>query len=199
MPNSLPNQGYDFRKPLTVAWSASVPSLLFGATTWKDAANPPNRVVQYYLNTGFCVGFLKDYGIGKALQNSTTEVFELRNNTGKVYPHGVNGAKVGSTMPANKIYSAVMFRAFTDLTETATGGRMSCFYFTYNNILYVFLDYSATMYDHIVIDNAYSSKKIEVVESANAVLLNDVYNNGFYVQATYVANETCFMVLRILL
>lgn len=197
VPNSLPVSGYDFRKPLLVDWSSSIPSIYFRAANWQDSNNPANRVIQYYQNTGFMVGFLKDYGVGKALQDFTEATFELRNNTGKVYPHGVDNGKIGNTMLANKVYNTVMFRSFSDLSKTRSGNRMSVFNFSYNGSEYVFIDYSGSMSDRVIIDSGLNGKKIEIIEFANTVLENDVYNEGIYIKSDYVEGETCFIVLKI--
>ena len=197
VPNSLPISTYDFRKPLSVDWSGSIPAIYFTNAYWADANNPVNRVVQYYNNTGFVLGFLKDYGVGRALKDYTSASFEIRNNTGKVYPHGVDSGKMGTVMLKDKIYSAVMYRSFTDLSATKVGNRMSMFNFPFNDAEYVILDYSGSMLDHVIINDSLNAKRIEVMESVNTALITDTYNNGFYVQANYSDNQTCFIVLKI--
>nr|UVM82165.1 MAG: hypothetical protein [Bacteriophage sp.] len=194
-PNSLPVAGYDFRKPLTVRWSSSVPSIYFTSSNWADADNPVNRIVQIAPAVGFALGFLKAAGVGKDLKTFTGRTFELRNTSGKVYPHGVDSIAQGDTLTPGKMYTAVMYRCFFDVRQPAN--RLSMYNCTFNGAEYVFVDYSATTLDRVVVDAALDGKQIEVVEAKNAELKTDVYNNGFYVNATYVEGETCFIVVKI--
>ena len=194
-PNSLPVAGYDFRKPLAVNWSSSVPAIYFTSSNWADAENPVNRIVQIAPAVGFALGFLKAAGVGKDLKTFTGRTFELRNNAGKVYPHGVDSIAQGDTLTPGKMYTAVMYRCFFSVTQPAN--RLSMYNCTFNGAEYVFVDYSATTLDRVVVDAALDGKQIEVVEAKNAELKTDVYNNGFYVNATYVEGETCFIVVKI--
>lgn len=194
-PNSLPVAGYDFRKPLAVNWSNSIPAIHFTSSNWADANNPVNRIVQIAPAVGFALGFIKTAGVGKDLKTFTGRTFELRNNTGKVYPHGVDSIAQGNTLTPGQMYTAVMYRCFFDVTQPAN--RLSMYNCTFNGAEYVFVDYSATTLDRVVVDAALDGKQIEVVEAKNAELKTDVYNNGFYVNATYVEGETCFIVVKI--
>ena len=160
-----------------------------------DTNNPINRIVTYGDNFGFALGFLP-FGVGKNLLQYTDATFELRNNTGKIYPIGVNSGKVGTTLAANQVYSAVMFRSLIDYS-LRHGARMSCYTIPFNNETYVYIDYSATMSDKVVLNDSYNGKKIEIIERTNANLMTDVYNGGFYINANYVEGETCYVVLKI--
>lgn len=195
VPNSLPVAGYDFRKPLAVNWSTSVPSIYFTSANWADADNPVNRVVQLAPAVGFAIGFLKAAGVGKDLKTYTGRTFELRNNTGKVYPHGVDSIAQGDTLTPGKTFTAVMYRCFFDVTQPAN--RLSMYNCTFNGSEYVFVDYSGTTLDHVIVNAELDGKTIEVVEAKNAELKTDVYNNGFYVNATYVEGETCYIVVKV--
>lgn len=195
VPNSLPVAGYDFRKPLAVNWSTSVPSIYFTSANWADADNPVNRVVQLAPAVGFAIGFLKAAGVGKDLKTYTGQTFELRNDTGKVYPHGVDSIAQGNTLTPGKMFTAVMYRCFFDVTQPAN--RLSMYNCTFNGSEYVFVDYSGTTLDHVIVNAELDGKTIEVVEAKNAELKTDVYNNGFYVNATYVEGETCYIVVKV--
>lgn len=197
IPNSLPlASGYDFRVPLAVNWSSSVPSLTVSESAMADPTHPASRVLQYRTdNVGFAIGFLTDRGVGANLLTFTTSTFELRNNTGKIYPHGVTSGKVGTALQVGQIYTAVMYRAF--FVKPTSGNRLSLYYFDLDGSTYAFVDYSGTMLDKVVIDDNLNGKKITVLDSANTVLKSDVYNGGFYVNATYVSGETCFAVVKI--
>lgn len=195
VPNSLPVSGYDFRKPLTVNWSTSVPSIYFASANWADANNPVNRIVQLAPAVGFAIGFLKAAGVGKDLKTYTGQTFELRNNTGKVYPHGVDSIAQGDTLTPGEMFTAVMYRCFFDVTQPAN--RLSMYNCTFNGSEYVFVDYSGTTLDHVIVNAELDGKTIEVVEAKNAELKTDVYNNGFYVNATYVEGETCYIVVKV--
>lgn len=198
VPNSNPVAGYDFRTPLTVAWSASVPPLYFTVANQPDPINPPNRVVEYLNNAGFQIGFLKTRGVGKALQNYTNRTFELRYNTGKVYPHGVEGSKVGYVMPAGSVYNMVLFRSYTSLTGTRTGNRLSYFNFNFEGVEYVFVDYSGSMDDKVNVNKPkLNGKEIQVIESRNCTIKSDTYQDGMYISANYIPEQTCFIVLAI--
>lgn len=195
VPNSLPVAGYDFRKPITVKWSMFEPSIYFTSANWADADNPVNRVVQLAPDVGFAIGFLKAAGVGKDLKTYTGRTFELRNTSGKVYPHGVDSIAQGDTLTPGKMFTAVMYRCFFDVTQPAN--RLSMYNCTFNGSEYVFVDYSGTTLDHVIVNAELDGKTIEVVEAKNAELKTDVYNNGFYVNATYVEGETCYIVVKV--
>ena len=144
---------------------------------------------------GFAIGFLTDRGIGKSLLDYTDTVFELRNNTGKVYPHGVNSAEVGTPLSAGQMYTAVMYRCL--FKKPVSGDRMSLYYYELDGATFVYVDYSGTMLDFVSVKDGLNGKDVEVLEAVNCELKSDVYNDGFYVNATYVANETCYIVVKI--
>ena len=199
VPNSLPFEGYDFRTPLLVNWASSLPSFNFTSDHWKDANNPPNRVVMIKSTTGasngygFAIGFLP-YGVGKSLKDYTTNAFELRNNTGKVYPHGVHGNKVGTTMAEGMAYNAVMYRVpFAPQPE----GRIAYYTIPFEDLVYAFVDYSESKNEVLTIGDEWNGKPIEVIQAVNCQLLTDVYNQGFRVKADYVSGETCFLVVKV--
>ncbi len=198
IPNSLPlASGYDFRTPLAVTWSSSVPALNVGASQMADTDNPVNRVVQYdeVKKVGLAIGFIKGLGVGKDLLDYTGESFEIRNNTGKIYPHGVSSTKIGSTIEPGMIYQAVMYRS--PFSFDALSGRMSMYHFELDGAEYVFADYASSLVDTILIDSSLNGRSIEVVEAVNTVLVTDIYNGGFMVNATYVQNETCYIIVKI--
>ena len=196
LPNSNPIKGYDFRTPRTVNWSSSVPALNVVTANMADPTKPVNRVVTYGNNFGFAIGYLPIAGVGKSLNDSTLVTFEIRNDTGKIYPHGVDYNKIGSTLQANQIYSAVMYRALIN-NGNRTGNRMSMYNFDVNGDEFVYLDYSGSMVDNVKIDPKLNGREIEIVESVNTTLVSDVYNDGFYVKADYTNGKTCFMVVKI--
>lgn len=198
VPDSLPVNGYDFRKPLVVTWASGVPSIYFGQASWQDPDNPPSRVVEYYNDTAFSIGTLTTRGIGRSLEDFTARTFEIRYNTGKVYPHPVEGTVVGSPVPQDSVFSMVMFRSFSDLTKTRIGNRMSFFNFSLEGVEYVFIDYSGDMLDKIDLGKpVLNGKEVKIVQSSNTELLSDTYNNGIYVKATYVEGSTCSLIATI--
>ena len=195
IPNSLPFGTYDLRQPLAVTWGSGVSSMYCSATYTKDTTKPINRVLQYAGGLGFAIGYIIDRGVGKSLFDFANSTFELRGGSGKVYPHGVEGAKVGTTLQDGQAYNAVLYRAMF-IPETS-GNRLSMYHFPYDGAEYVFLDYKGSMTDNIVLSDSLNGKEITVLESQNATLLTDVYNGGFYVKATFVTNETCYLVAKI--
>jgi len=195
IPNSLPFGTYDLRQPLAITWGGSVPSMYCSSTYTKDTTKPINRVIQYAGGLGFAIGYILDRGVGKSLFDYTNSTFELRGGSGKVYPHGVEGGKVGTTLQAGQVYSAVLYRALF-IPETS-GNRLSMYHFNYEGSEYIFADYKGNMTDHIVISDSLNGSEIEVLEAQNATLLTDVYNGGLYIKATFVADETCYLVAKI--
>ena len=199
VPNSKPVAGYDFRTPLLMNWSSSLPAFNFTQDYWQDADNPPNRVVMIRENTGasngygFAIGFLP-YGVGKSLKDYTTNAFELRNNTGKVYPHGVHGNKVGTTMEAGMAYNAVMYRV---PFAPQPSYRIAYYTIPFEDSIYAFVDYSESKNEVLEIGDEWNGKPIEVIQAVNCQLLTDVYNHGFRVKADYVSGETCFLVVKV--
>ena len=169
-----------------------------------------NRVLQYKAdsNEGFATGVLGDYGVGKNLVNYTSEFFELRGNTAKIYPHLVDSSILGNTLNQNSMYSAVMYYILFDYDYLMTSNRISMYHFTCNGVEYVYVDYSGSMIDKVSIDDSLNGKTVEVLESSNTSLMdmignttpnevNNIYNGGFYVNANYVENETCYIVVKI--
>lgn len=195
VPNSLPVNGYDFRTPNLVSWSSSVPAINFTSTAWADQNCPPNRVIMLRDSGafGFALGFLP-FGVGKNLKEYSDNVFELRNNTGKVYPHGVTGSKVGTTFAEGMAYNAVMYRVYFG---TQPSYRIAFYHVAFGGSVYAFVDYSASKTEQLTISDELNGKPITVVEGKNVVLLTDVYNGGFRVKADYVSGETCFLVVKV--
>jgi hypothetical protein len=76
-------------------------------------------------------------------------------------------------------------------------GRICEYHYELNGKLIVYLDYSGSMNDVIVIDEKWDNKPIEKVESRNVTLLTDMYNGGIRVRSDYVNGETAFMVVRV--
>ncbi len=199
IPNSNPlNDVIDFRKPNSIQWSNDIPPTFVINSTQPDPDNPPNRVVQYNGDLGFMICYVLTRGQGKNIASFTDRTFEIRNNTGKVYPHPIEGTKVGTTTTNDSIYSVAMARVYTDLTKTRLGNRLSIFSFTVDNELHVYIDYSGSMIDKINLKNlSLNGKKIEVLESKNTILKNNIYNNGFVINAEYIEDDTCYIVLII--
>ena len=199
VPNSKAFDGYDFRTPLLVTWSSSLPAFNFTSDYWNDANNPPNRVVMIKSTTGlsngygFALGFLP-YGVGKSLKDYTTNAFELRNNTGKIYPHGVHGNKVGTTMAAGMAYNAVMYRV---PFAPQPSHRIAYYTIPFEDSIYAFVDYAQSKNEVLEVGDEWNGKPIEVIQAVNCNLLTDVYNHGFRVKADYVSGETCFLVVKI--
>lgn len=194
IPGSNPINGYDFRQPILVNFGDSVSSMNTTTVDMADPTHPVNRIVTYGDNFSFAIGYLP-LGVGKNLNTFTNQTFEIRGNSGKIYPHGVD-TKVGINIAANDVFSAVMYRGIIN-ADSEKGNRMSFYTIPVNDLLYVFVDYKGTMLDEIKINQALNGKIIQVVESRNVSLLNDMYNDGFFVKADYVQNDTCYIVLKI--
>lgn len=195
IPNSLPIKGYDFRKPLTVEWSSSIPKIYTTNSLMADPDNPVNRVLAYSNNFAFAIGFLPIYGVGQDLKNFTNRTFEIRNNSGKIYPHGVD-TKIGKVLEENQSYSAAMYRALIPYSSRI-GNRMSMYHFNVDGEEYVYVDYSQSMDDHIDIGSSFNGKTIEPIETVNTQVVNNMYHDGFDIKADYIEGETCYAVVRI--
>ena len=199
VPNSLPIGDYDFRAPLVVDWASTLPAFNFTSQYWKDPNSPPNRVLMIKSNSaasngyGIALGFLP-LGVGKDLKLYTNNVFELRNNTGKVYPHGVHSGVVGSTMEAGDAYNAVIYRV---PFAPQPSYRIAYYTVPYEDCVYAFVDYSESKAEQLTIDEKWNGKPVQVVQAVNCSLLTDVYNHGFRVKANYISGETCFLVVKI--
>lgn len=199
VPNSSPlNGSVDLRTPTAITWSGAIPSTFVVNASQPEPTNPPNRVISYFNNLGFALGYLPTRGVGKALDTFTARSFEIRNDTGKIYPHALESTRIGSPIPVNTVVSTVMYRSYTNLAETRVGNRLSYFSFEFEGATYAYVDYSASMQDFVNLQRpALNGKEIEVLEAKNAVLQNDTYNDGMHVKATYVAGQTCYVVARI--
>ncbi|GAB3024333.1 hypothetical protein GCM10027051_31190 [Niabella terrae] len=197
VPNSSEVNGYDLKTPTQVTWSLGS-SLFYTVSTSPDTANPPNRVIQYRGNLGFQLAFLKTRGAGKNLPGFTARTFEIRNNTGKIYPHAIEGSVTGTPAAVGDEFNTVMVRSYCDLTTARTGNRLSLFAGELNGTLFLWIDYSGSMVDYVDLSNInLNGKLIEVVESKNAELKTDTYNDGFTVKATAVTGESSFVCLAI--
>ena len=195
IPNSLPINGYDFRKPLMVEWSDSIPKIYTTNKLMADPNNPVNRILTYSNNFAFAMGFLPINGVGENLGNYTNNTFEIRFNSGKIYPHGVD-RKVGNSFLNGQRYSAAMYRALIPYSSR-NGDRMSMYHFDVDGEEYLYVDYSQSMYDHIDIGSSFNGRKIEPIENVNTQVINNIYNDGFDIKADYIENETCYAVVRI--
>src|SRR5690606_22998430 len=170
VPNSSPIGAIDLRKPTTVAWSTSLPNGFFSVANSPDPTNPPNRVINYLSDTGYMIGHLLDSGVGQNLESYTANTFEIRRNSGKIYPHPIEGSVVGNNGNAivGKAFSSVVYRAYTKLSSTRTAQRLSLFTFDYDGALYVFADYIASVYDNIQLNRPdLLGKQIEVLDAVN--------------------------------
>ena len=194
VPGSKATSNYDFTKPCNVTWSTSIPSLYMNSSTWENLEHPVNRVIQIGQNAGLAIGFLP-VGVGENLSDFTKSTFEMRNETGKVYPHGVESSVVGSIWHEGQKYSGVLYRCYFRSTQPT--GRIAMYHFNYKGTEYVFSDYSQAINDKIVLGPSYFGKEIKVVESNNASLLSDKYNDGIYIKSTPVNGSTSYVVLKI--
>ena len=146
-------------------------------------------------NFAFAIGFLPIYGVGQDLKNFTNRTFEIRNNSGKIYPHGVD-TKIGKVLEENQSYSAAMYRALIPYSSRI-GNRMSMYHFNVDGEEYVYVDYSQSMDDHIDIGSSFNGKTIEPVETVNTQVVDNMYYDGFDIKADYIEGETCYAVVRI--
>jgi hypothetical protein len=199
VPNSNPlNASVDLRKPKAITWTNSIPSTYITIANQPDPINPPSRIIEYKNNAGFSLGYLKNKGVGLNIPNFTAHTFEIRNNTGKLYPHPIESTKVGNMLQPNTVFNISLFRAFTDLRKSREGNRLSYFTVKDHNDFFVFIDYIGSMFDEINLNKPkLNGKRIEVVTSRNCELKSDIYNNGLIVNASYVEGETCFIELLI--
>ena len=194
VPNSLEINGYNLNKPVQVPWSTDLPQFFFTETYWADKEKPVDRVIQINGDCGLALGFLP-YGVGKDLKKYTSFTFEIRNDTGKVYPHGVDYNKQGATLPPESVYSAVLYRCFFRYNEV--DGRIGMYYLGFDNKYFVFADYAKQMNDHLVISEKLNGKRISVINSNNVELKTDIYNDGLYLSASYTEGESSFIVLLV--
>lgn len=157
-----------------------------------------SRIIQKNGNCIFALGFLPVEGtVGAALNNYTDTTFEIRGSSGKIYPHGVNSAVKGTTINKGDAYSCVMYRKFLDARDQATG-HICMYSIEHDGVIYVYIDYSATMVDHIDLDdNRLNGKAIDVIEQLNASLMTTIYNGGFYINATSVTGHSCYCIVKI--
>lgn len=194
IPNSLPQGGYDFRKPTQIQIPMSISHFNCGVNDMADPNNPVNRIVGYNTQYAAAIGYLP-YGVGKNIKEFTSNPIKVRGDSGKIYPNGVTSDIIGNLINVGEVYSAVMYKAL--FLAKANNGRMSMYHFEVYGNEYVFIDYSASMADKVTIDDKFNGRKINVVEAVNTKLKNEVYNYGFYVEAKYVEGETCYIVVEI--
>ena len=199
VPNSNPlNASVDLRKPTVVAWNGNIPSTYVVNSNQPDPSNPPNRVISYLGRTGFMVGYFPDFGVGADLPSFTNRTFEIRNNSGKIYPHPVEGSVVGSPAPVGEVFSTGMYRAYCDLAKTRTGERLSYFTVPYGESIYLFVDYSATVLDRIDVDlPGFEGSQITAIQEVNATVLSQIFTGSIVISAEYVEGETSFAVIKI--
>ena len=194
LPNSRP-QTYDLTKPLAITWDGTAGVFVSANTYWANAQTPVNRVLQFISAHGFAIGFIPDYGIGKNLVNYTDTTFEIRDNTGKVYPHGVNYAVAGN-LDAFEVYNAAMFRAFIP-ASTMTATTLGVYGYELDDAYYLYAEFSGDVKKNILVDSKWNGKSVSVIEAVDCTLLTDVYNDGVYVSASPITGKSCFIVLKI--
>lgn len=98
LPNVLPKSGVDFKTPVDLTTYSQ--SLVFNTTDLIDAQIPPNRSIDWLINTstgekkiGFTMGYVIDKSNSKhteRLANAADNLWDMR-NTGKCYPNALRG------------------------------------------------------------------------------------------------------------
>jgi len=164
--------------------------------TWADQNNPVNRVIcktpaGTANQSGYVVGYDRSLGVGKSLGNYTNAPINLSND-GKIYPHGLKERILNEGDSVTIVMYRMYFRP-----DLQPEGRICEYHYELNGKLVVYLDYSDSINDVIVIDDKWDNKPIEVVESRRVTLLTDMYNGGIRVRSSYVNGETSFMVVRV--
>lgn len=195
VPNSLPVNSTDFNTPQSLAFSSSIPSWNFTSEYWKEPNNPINRIVKVASHCCFAIGILPE-GVGANLASYTNNPFQIRNNSGKIYPHPVNSNIVSSPLEIGDTYTAVMYRALCDKPQIETN-RICVYDVVTKDGTYVFADYNNSVVDNIVLDDDFNGKSVTVVQAVNTELKTPIYNGGFVVDANYVNGESCFIVVKI--
>jgi len=193
LPNSLPINGVDLRKPYKIPISSSNPSIFIPVNN-NDPLNPPDRLIQYYGDCGFMLAYLPGYND----YSKTGRLFEIRGNSGKTYPHTYESSKIGNSTSENQYLNCTLIRVYTDLSLSRKDGRMSYFVGYKDDETFIWIDYSASMFDNIFIDiPKLNGKKINIIQSKNTTLVSKTFNQGLIVNATYVEGETAFLVIKI--
>ena len=194
IPNSLEINGYNFNIPTSVEWNSELPAFNFKEEYWANKQNPVNRVIQIREdNVGFAIGFLP-IGNGNISEN-TSNTFEIRNNSGKVYPHPFDSGALGKTINAGDIRSAILYRCFFKANEVQ--GRISLYHVLFNDTTFIFADYDKKMSDHIVISDELNGLFVTVVDSQNVVLHTHIYNGGIYVSAERADGQSSYIILKV--
>jgi hypothetical protein len=178
--------------PLAVNWDGT--RGVFTSAEYQYGSKPIDRILQFITEHGFALGFTP-YGIGESILDYTDMTFEIRSNTGKVYPHGVNYA-VSGNLSVGKIYSAAMFRCFID-NATMDDSTIGTYYYELNGCTYLYAEFKATTIKKISAHKGLNGSKVTVYDSSNCELKSTIYNDGVYVSATKEVNQTSYIVLRI--
>ena len=204
VPGSRTINGYNYAEPNKLyLFKTNNITYNFNSNYWADPQKPVNRIIQISKDkTGFAVGYLP-VGVGADLLHYTSTPFELRGNSGKIYPHGIDRAglsvKAGernNMIPAGSSYTAVLYRIPFDASAQGNG-RICQYDVDYDGYKYVFVDYSKDVFDYVVLNNSLNGHPIELLEQRNAVLKNTVYDGGFYINATHVNGDSSYCVVRI--
>lgn len=112
-PKLLPfKDGVDLRK-LTLYSALNTKSRFFTNDLW-ETGKVPNRVTTYTADKtkAMMIGILTDRGVGKSLTDYTFDTFEIRGNTGKIYPHPVSSSAIGGQLQGGEEFDIAMFRAY---------------------------------------------------------------------------------------
>lgn len=193
IPNSNPIAGLDFRKPLQVTFNSSTPAIYVRKSNL-DPIKPPIRIIQYAGNVGFMIGYLPEYND----LSKTSVLFEIRNNTGKIYPHPIDSNGIGNLTTIGSHFDIKLYRTYTDLSKTRIDNRLSYFIVHEENETFIFIDYLGSMIDNLEINiPEINGKKLEVIESKNTTLMSKMFNQGFIVNANYIEGETCYLNVKI--
>jgi len=171
---------YDFKNIEDI--SSIADSVDLAKADWDDAANPPERFVQFAKDSGaqktygICIGYNQDVGIGQPsirASNSGSAAFIYTSK--KQYPRGVSSGSTtwpSNLIPAGTVLDMVAFRAPINYTLNESPTNAS-WYFVGDDC-YLMVDFHETFDGWLNLPDYLIGMKIAVVESDGITI-----NSGF--------------------
>lgn len=125
VPRVSPVGGFDFQSMVDI--TSGITTTYFDSSSWTDANNPPDRMVQIVKTSGgtgifgFVLGYsqLNGLGVPATRKNNISCAGFVFSPTKKMYPHGFDGGGTNFTaglIPALSTFTMTAYRSFWDST-----------------------------------------------------------------------------------
>lgn len=159
--------------------TTQIETLNLVSTTWADANNPPDRMVQIVksggvASFGYMTGFSPQRGVGlpatrKTLVNDAAFIATTR----KMYPKGIStgGSAIGIPVTAGSVYDAVAFRVFYPCADVPEATVLA--WYADGSDVVLTIDFHSTIaFKRIPLPRRFTGKSITVIDKSASFTLH---------------------------